>query len=126
MKTISKKGLFFCLGKTFKEKKIMATNLTREDMERMISANPSIREPEIKETVYPNIAKERVEQELDELHEKILKLTCFLYGRKIPERVVTAEMRELMKQQLKHMQAYAGTLQDRLIIWDFYKNEDKE
>lgn len=106
----------------------MATNLTREDMERMMSANPSMREPEeeIKEKVYPNTAKERVEQELDELHEKILKLTCFLYGRKIPERVVTPEMRELMKQQLKHMQAYAGTLQDRLIIWDLHKNEYKE
>lgn len=38
------------------------------------------------------------------------------------ERIVTPEMRELMKQQLKHMQAYAGTLQDRLIIWDLYKN----
>lgn len=111
----------------------MATNLTREDMERMMSANPSMREPEEEkideetiEIVYPTTEKERVEQELDELHEKILKLTCFLYGRKIPERVVTPEMRELMKQQLKHMQAYAGTLQDRLIIWDFYKNEDKE
>lgn len=105
----------------------MATNLTREDMERMM-VNPSMRVPEeeIKEKVYPNTAKERVEQELDELYEKILKLTCFLYGRKIPERVVTPEMRELMKQQLKHMQAYAGTLQDRLIIWDLYKNEDKE
>lgn len=106
----------------------MATYLTREDVERMYRTNPSLRESEeeLKENVYPNTAKERVEQELDELHEKILKLTCFLYGRKIPERVVTPEMRELMKQQLKHMQAYAGTLQDRLIIWDFYKNEHKE
>lgn len=110
----------------------MATNLTREDMERMMSMNPSMRarEEEIDEepieVVFPTTEKERVEQELDELHEKILKLTCFLYGRKIPERVVTPEMRELMKQQLKHMQAYAGTLQDRLIIWDFHKNEDTE
>lgn len=110
----------------------MATNLTREDMERMMSMNPSMREPEEEidkepiEVVFPTTEKERVEQELDELHGKILKLTCFLYGRKIPERVVTPEMRELMKQQLKHMQAYAGTLQDRLIIWDLYKNEDKE
>ncbi len=65
-------------------------------------------------------AKKRVEQELDELHEKILKLTCFLYGRKIPGRVVTPEMRELMKQQLKHMQAYAEALQNRLMVWDLY------
>lgn len=109
----------------------MATNLTRKDMERMMRMDPSMRgivstKEEIKEKGYPNTAKERVEQELDELRGKILKLTCFLYGRKIAERVVTPEMRELMKQQLKHMQAYAGTLQDRLIIWDLYKNEDKE
>ena len=121
MKTISKKGLFFYLGKTFKEKKIMATNLTREDMERMMSMNPNGEiadseeekiDEETIEIVYPNTAKERVEQELDELHGKILKLVCFLYGRKIPE--------------LRHMQAYAETLQDRLIIWDLYKNEHKE
>ena len=76
----------------------MERDLTREDMERMMSANPSMREPEeeIKEKVYPTTAKERVEQELDELNEKIVKLTCFLYGRKIAERVVTAEMRALL------------------------------
>lgn len=106
----------------------MATNLTREDMKRMMSANPSMREreEEIKEKVYPKTAKERVEQELDELNEKMVKLTCFLYGRKITECIVTAEMRELMKQQLSHMQAYAETLQDRLMIWDLHKNEHKE
>nr|DAG38900.1 MAG TPA: hypothetical protein [Caudoviricetes sp.] len=113
----------------------MATNLTREDMERMMSMNPNGEiadseeekiDEETIEIVYPNTAKERVEQELDELHGKILKLVCFLYGRKIPERVVTPEMRELMKKQLRHMQAYAETLQDRLIIWDLYKNEHKE
>ena len=48
------------------------------------------------EIVYPTTAKERVEQELDELNGKIVKLTCFLYGRKIAERVVTAEMRALL------------------------------
>ena len=76
----------------------MERDLTREDMERLMSMNPSMREPEeeIKEKVYPNTAKERVEQELDELNGKIVKLTCFLYGRKIAERVVTAEMRALL------------------------------
>lgn len=96
----------------------MATNLTREDM--------GVPEEEMKEKVYPNTAKERVEQELDELNEKMVKLTRFLYGRKITEGVVTPEMRELMKQQLSHMQAYAETLQDRLMIWDLHKNEHKE
>ena len=80
----------------------------------------------VKEKVYPTTAKERVEQELDELNEKMVKLTCFLYGRKITEGVVTAEMRALLKQQLGHMQAYAETLQDRLMIWDLHKNEHKE
>ena len=107
----------------------MATSyLTREQIERMMRTNPSMRKPEeeIKEKVYPTTAKERVEQELDELNEKMVKLTCFLYGRKITEGVVTAEMRALLKQQLGHMQAYAETLQDRLMIWDLHKNEHKE
>ena len=108
----------------------MGTNLTYEQIERMERMNPSLsnltglREQgkEVKDEGSPNTAKERVEQELDELNEKIGKLTCFLYGRKIVEGVVTPEMRELMKQQLSHMLAYAETLQDRLMIWDFHKN----
>ena len=113
----------------------MAINLigdkTPQQIERMMRTDPSGRsivstKEEIKEKVYPTTAKERVEQELDELNGKIVKLTCFLYGRKITECIVTAEMRELMKQQLSHMQAYAETLQDRLMIWDLHKNEHKE
>lgn len=113
----------------------MKRDSTRETMERLMSMNPNGEiadseeekiDEETIEIVYPTTAKERVEQELDELNGKIVKLTCFLYGRKIAERVVTAEMRALMGEQLKHMQAYAETLQDRLIIWDLYKNEDKE
>lgn len=84
------------------------------------------KQEEIKEKVYPKTAKERVEQELDELNEKMVKLTRFLYGRKITEGVVTAEMRELMKKQLSYMQAYAETLQDRLMIWDVYNPKCKE
>ena len=113
----------------------MATSyLTYDQIERMERMNPSMsnltglreQEKEVKDEGSPNTAKERVEQELDELNEKIGKLTCFLYGRKIAEGVVTPEMRELMKQQLSHMQAYAETLQDRLMIWDLHKNEHKE
>lgn len=116
----------------------MATNLTREDMEYlksmeksidyMKSMNPSreVPEEEMKEKVYPTTAKERAEQELDELNEKMVKLTRFLYGRKIVEGVVTDTMRELMGKQLKYMQAYAETLQDRLIIWDVYNPKCKE
>lgn len=83
----------------------MERDSTREDMERLMSMNPSgeIADSEEKkideetiEKVYPTTAKERVEQELDELNEKMVKLTRFLYGRKITEGVVTAEMRALL------------------------------
>lgn len=79
-----------------------------------------------KEIVYPKTEKERVEQELDELNEKMVKLTAFLYGRKIVKGDVTATMRALMKQQLSYMQAYAETLQDRLMIWGVYNPKCKE
>ena len=79
-----------------------------------------MQEEYIKGEGYPNTAKERVEQELDELNEKIVKLTCFLYGREITGGVVTPEMRALLKQQLECMQAYAETLQNRLMIWKLY------
>ena len=103
----------------------METNLKREYIERMLRIDPSGRsivstKEEIKEKDYPNTAKERVEQELDELNEKIVNLTRFLYGRKITEGVVNSKMLDLLKQQLKHMQAYAETLQNRLTIWDLY------
>ena len=107
----------------------MERDSTRETMERLMSANPNGEiadseeekiDEETIEKVYPTTEKERVEQELDELNGKIVKLTCFLYGRKITERVVTAEMRALMGEQLKDMQAYAETLQDRLMLWDLY------
>lgn len=113
----------------------MAINLigdkTPQQIERMMRTDPSGRsiiptKEEIKEKVYPTTAKERVEQELDELDEKIVKLTRFLYGSKIKEGVVNFKMLYLMKQQLKQMQAYAETLQDRLMIWDLHKNEHKE
>lgn len=83
----------------------MEIDLTRETMECMLCMNPNGEiadseeekiDEETIEKVYPNTAKERVEQELDELNGKIVKLTCFLYGRKIAERVVTAEMRALL------------------------------
>lgn len=100
----------------------MATSyLTYDQIERMERMNPSLSNlTGLREQ--GKEVKERVEQELDELNEKIGKLTCFLYGRKIAEGVITPEMRELMKQQLSHMQAYAETLQDRLMIWDLHKN----
>lgn len=113
----------------------MAINLigdmTPQQIERMMRTDPSGRniiqtKEEIKEKVYPTTEKERVEQELDELNEKMVKLTRFLYGRKITEGIVTAEMRALLKQQLSHMQAYAETLQDRLMIWGVYNPKCKE
>ena len=62
-------------------------------------------------------AKERVEQELDELKEKITKLTAFLYGSTIISSGISRDMRYQMKRQLLSMQEYANALQHRLAIW---------
>ena len=62
-------------------------------------------------------AKERVEQELDELNEKIVKLSTFLYSKKIVEAKLSFRMRDLLREQLNVMQRYAEILQHRLVIW---------
>lgn len=62
-------------------------------------------------------AKERMEQELDELNEKIVKLSTFLYGKKIVEAKLSFRMRDLLREQLNAMQRYAEILQHRLVIW---------
>ncbi len=62
-------------------------------------------------------AKERVEKELDELNEKIVKLTSFLYGRKFAAAGLSFEMKSCLEEQLGTMQRYASILQRRLAIW---------
>lgn len=62
-------------------------------------------------------AKERVEKELDELNEKIMKLTSFLYGRKFAAAGLSFEMKSCLEEQLGTMQRYASILQRRLAIW---------
>lgn len=62
-------------------------------------------------------AKERVERELDELTEKITKLSGFLYGRKSMDANISRDMRFTMRDQLRSMEEYAACLQKRLIIW---------
>lgn len=62
-------------------------------------------------------AKERVEQELAELNEKIVKLTSFLYSKKIIEANLSFRMRDMLSEQLRTMQRYAEILQGRLAIW---------
>lgn len=61
-------------------------------------------------------AKERVEKELEELNEKIVKLSAFLFGWKAT--TLSRQMRWKMKEQLVCMQNYAECLQERLLIWD--------
>lgn len=68
-------------------------------------------------------AKERVEKELDELNEKITKLTCFLYSRMILDMKLSQAMICEMRDQLAAMQRYAEKLQRRLLIWG---KSDKE
>ncbi len=62
-------------------------------------------------------AKERVEQELDDLNEKIVKLSAFLYSKKVIEANLSFRMRDLLAEQLRTMQRYAEILQSRLAIW---------
>ena len=63
-------------------------------------------------------AKQRVEQELSELNEKIVKLTAFLFGGDIVNMDIADNMRFLMRRQLNVMQEYADVLQERLRTWD--------
>lgn len=64
-------------------------------------------------------AKERVQFELDELNQKIVKLSAFLFGSTIIEKKdISNAMKGLLKRQLAQMQDYAQTLQERLAIWD--------
>lgn len=63
-------------------------------------------------------AKQRVEQELAELNEKIVKLTAFLFGVDIVNMDISENMRYLLRRQLNVMQEYAYVLQDSLRTWD--------
>lgn len=70
-------------------------------------------------------AKQRVEQELAELNEKIVKLTAFLFGGDIVNMDIADNMRFLMRRQLNVMQEYADVLQERLRTWDKTNEELK-
>ena len=64
-------------------------------------------------------AKERVQYELDEVKERIAKLSKFLFSNEILEnKFISVAMRHLMRRQLSVMQEYAEVLQERLTIWD--------
>ena len=63
-------------------------------------------------------AKQRVEQELAELNEKIVNLTAFLFGGDIFNMDIADNMRFLLRRQLNVMQEYAEILQERLRTWD--------
>lgn len=63
-------------------------------------------------------AKERVEKELEELKEKIVKLAAFLYGGEILTAGLSEQMVYTMKDQIRSMEQYAEALQRRLLIWD--------
>ncbi len=69
-------------------------------------------------------AKERVEKELAELNEKIVKLVAFLYGAKPPEITYTAK--RLLVEQLSVMQQYSDILTRRLAVWDLPEYEARK
>lgn len=60
-------------------------------------------------------AKQRVEDELYELRQRIKALMDFLYSEKVNN--VSIAMKSLMHEQLRAMQEYARILTDRLAIW---------
>ena len=62
-------------------------------------------------------AKERVEQELLDLNEKIVKLATFLYSPALKKANLSHTMIMLEKDQLHVMQQYSEILEQRLDIW---------
>lgn len=60
-------------------------------------------------------AKQRVEDELYELRQRIKALMDFLYSEKVNN--VSVTMKSLMHEQLRAMQEYGRILTDRLAIW---------
>lgn len=62
--------------------------------------------------------KERVQQELVDLKNKILRLTAVLYGETLQAKGISKDMMRLMEDQLRVMQVYATILQNRLAHWD--------
>ena len=62
-------------------------------------------------------ARERVEQELSELLDKITNLTKFLYGKGILQAHLSQRMTAYLRLQLDKMFEYAHWLQARLKIW---------
>lgn len=62
-------------------------------------------------------AKQRVEQELEELNEKIVKLTSVLFDDHIVMDI-SDNMRFLLRRQLNVMQEYSYVLRERLRTWD--------
>lgn len=71
-------------------------------------------------------AKERVEKELEELNDKMTKLSSFLYGTAILTMSLSDEMTYQMETQLYSMQQYAKCLQKRLRIWGKTDKELRE
>lgn len=68
-------------------------------------------------------AKERVEKELLDLNEKIVKLATFLYSPTLKKANLSHTMIMLLQDQLHVMQQYSEILEQRLDIWD--KAEEK-
>lgn len=62
-------------------------------------------------------AKERVEKELLDLNEKIVRLATFLYSPALKKANLSRAMIVLEKDQLHVMQQYSEILEQRLDIW---------
>lgn len=73
---------------------------------------------------FKDAAKERVEKELAELNEKIVKLVAFLYGAEPPK--ITHTAKRLLVEQLSVMQQYSDILTRRLAVWDLPEYEARQ
>lgn len=71
-------------------------------------------------------AKARVEKELEELSNRIVGLSSFLFGLKLRDAKLSRQMVYELENQLTAMQQYAKCLQRRLEIWGKTDEELRE
>lgn len=76
-----------------------------------------------KNPLFGKTTKERVEDELRELLDRISNLTKFCYGERLLKANLSTRMRAYLHCQLDTMIEYAKWLQARLKIWDMTDEE---
>ena len=75
------------------------------------------------DSLFGKTTKERVEDELRELLDRISNLTKFYYGERLLKANLSKRMTAYLRLQLDAMTEYAKWLQARLKIWDMTDEE---